>query len=392
LNRPLPLAHVRVVEMSHMVMGPTVGLVLGDLGADVVKIEPLGGDKTRRLRGSGAGYFVTYNRNKRSLCLDIGHAEARALLLDLLRRADVFVENFRRGAMDKVGLGWEALSQINERLVYCSTRGFLDGPYQHRSALDEVAQMMGGLAYMTGPPGRPLRAGASVVDVVGGMFGAIGVMAALEQRHRTGRGARVTSALFESTAFLVGQHMAQYAVTGTPAPPMPARISAWAVYDVFEAADGEQVFIAVVSDTQWRAFCTEFALADWMHDPELRENGGRVARRESILPRLRELFRTMSKADLMARLERCSLPFAPIARPEDLFEDAHLAQSGALLDTALPGGGSTRLPALPLTIDGARFGVHRQVPEPGADTREVLHELGCDDARIDALLASGAVC
>jgi crotonobetainyl-CoA:carnitine CoA-transferase CaiB-like acyl-CoA transferase len=391
LNRPLPLAHVRVVEMSHMVMGPTVGLVLGDLGADVVKIEPLGGDKTRRLRGSGAGYFVTYNRNKRSLCLDVGHADARALLLDLVRRSDVFVENFRRGAMDKLGLGWEALSQINERLVYCSTRGFLDGPYQDRAALDEVAQMMGGLAYMTGPPGRPLRAGASVVDVVGGMFGAIGVMAALEQRHQTGRGARVTSALFESTAFLVGQHMAQHAVTGTPAPPMPARISAWAVYDVFDTADDEQVFVAVVSDTQWRAFCAEFALDDWMQDPQLRENGGRVARRDTILPRLRALFRSLPKADLMARLERCSLPFAPIARPEDLFEDAHLTQSGALLDTALPGGGMTRLPALPLTIDGARFGVHRQVPEPGADTREVLRELGCDEARVDALIACGAV-
>ena len=222
MDQRLPLSHVKVVEMSHMVMGPTVGLVLGDLGADVVKIEPVGGDKTRKLRGSGAGYFVTYNRNKRSLCLDTARPEARELLLKLIAEADIFVENFRPGAMDKLGLGWEALSALNPRLIYCSTRGFLDGPYQHRTALDEVAQMMGGLAYMTGPPGRPLRAGASVIDVTGGMFGAIGIMAALEQRHHTGKGGRVVSALYESTAFLVGQHMAQYAVTGTPAPPMPA--------------------------------------------------------------------------------------------------------------------------------------------------------------------------
>ncbi|MFM7067389.1 MAG: CaiB/BaiF CoA transferase family protein [Gammaproteobacteria bacterium] len=391
MDQPLPLAHVKVVEMSHMVMGPTVGLVLGDLGADVVKIEPLGGDKTRRLRGSGAGYFVTYNRNKRSLCLDTSHEEARELLLRLVADADVFVENFRPGAMDRLGLGWEALSALNPRLVYCSTRGFLEGPYQHRTALDEVAQMMGGLAYMTGPPGRPLRAGASVIDVTGGMFGAIGVMAALEQRHRTGKGGRVISALYECTAFLVGQHMAQYAVTGTPAPPMPARISAWAVYDIFDTVDGEQVFVAVVSDTQWPVFCREFGFADWAVDATLAANGGRVARRDVIIPALRERLGACTKADLMARLERCGLPYAPIARPEELFDDIHLNASGGLLPIDLPEGGQTRLPALPVSLDGQRFGVHHPVPTPGRDTRAVLRSLGLPESAIDSLVARGVI-
>ena len=391
MDQPLPLAHVKVVEMSHMVMGPTVGLVLGDLGADVVKIEPLGGDKTRRLRGSGAGYFVTYNRNKRSLCLDTGKPEARELLLKLIAEADVFVENFRPGAMDRLGLGWEPLSALNPRLVYCSTRGFLEGPYQHRTALDEVAQMMGGLAYMTGPPGRPLRAGASVIDVTGGMFGAIGVMAALEQRHRTGKGGRVVSALYECTAFLVGQHMAQYAVTGTPAPPMPARVSAWAVYDIFDTADGEQVFVAVVSDTQWPVFCREFGFPDWAEDAALTANSGRVARRDMIIPALRERLGACTKADLMARLERCGLPYAPIARPEELFDDVHLRDSGGLLPIDLPEGGRTNLPALPVSLDGQRFGVHHPVPTPGRDTRAVLRSLGLPDTEIDALVARGVV-
>jgi crotonobetainyl-CoA:carnitine CoA-transferase CaiB-like acyl-CoA transferase len=391
VDQPLPLSHVKVVEMSHMVMGPTVGLVLGDLGADVVKIEPLGGDKTRRLRGSGAGYFVTYNRNKRSLCLDTAQAEARELLLRLVAQADVFVENFRPGAMDRLGLGWEQLSALNPRLIYCSTRGFLDGPYQHRTALDEVAQMMGGLAYMTGPPGRPLRAGASVIDVTGGMFGAIGVMAALEQRHRTGKGGRVVSALYECTAFLVGQHMAQYAVTGTPAPPMPARVSAWAVYDIFDTADGEQVFVAVVSDTQWPVFCREFGFADWAGDATLAANSGRVARRDLIIPALRERLGACTKADLMARLERCGLPYAPIVRPEELFADVHLNASGGLLPVDLPEGGQTRLPALPVSLDGQRFGIHHPVPSPGRDTREVLRSLGLPESEIASLAARGVI-
>lgn len=370
----LPLHGLKVVEFTHMVMGPSAGLILADLGADVVRIEPPGGDQTRRLLGSGAGYFPMYNRNKRSVCLDLKAAEDLATAKALVAGADVLIENFRSGTMDKLGLGYEALKAENPRLIYCSAKGFLSGPYEQRTALDEVAQMMGGLAYMTGPPGRPLRAGASVIDVTGGMFGVIGILAALEQRHRSGVGQRVNCSLYETTAFLVGQHMAQKAVTGVAAQPMPARISAWAIYDVFETADGANVFVGVVSDAQWRAFCEAFALA-LGEDESLATNNARVQARERILPAVRALFASLSQAELMAKLETVGLPFAPVARPEDLFEDPHL-NAGGLVELTLPDGRRTALPGLPLEMNGERFGLTRDPPAPGADTAEVLAELG----------------
>jgi len=254
------LEGVKVLDFSQLLQGPFATQMLGDLGADVIKVEPPGGDKTRLLKGSGAGYFTMYNRNKHSICVDLKTDDGRRVVRDLIKDADILVENFRNGTMDKLGLGYDVLCAINPRLIYCSARGFLTGPYENRTALDEVTQMMGGLAYMTGPPGKPLRAGASVVDVLGGMFGVIGVLAALEQRQRTGKGQHLSSSLYESTAFLVGQHMAQMAVLGEPAQPMPTRISAWAVYDIFTSSDGEKVFVAVVSDGQWKTFCQSFDL------------------------------------------------------------------------------------------------------------------------------------
>ncbi len=391
----LPLAGLRVVEFTHMVMGPACGLILADLGADVVKIEPIRGDNTRRLLGSGAGYFPMYNRNKRSICLDLKAEAGQAAALKLIDRADVLIENFRPGAMDKLGFGYEALAERNPGLVYCSEKGFLGGPYEHRTALDEVAQMMGGLAYMTGPPGRPLRAGASVIDVQGGMFGALGVLAALEQRHRTGRGQKVVSSLFENTVFLVGQHMAQYAVTGKAAAPMPARISAWAVYEVFETGDDEQVFVGVVSDTQWRLFCEAFGLTEFAADETLAANGDRVRQRDRIIPVIKKVFGGYTKAELMAKLEQTGLPFAPIAKPEELFDDPHLNAGAGLVEITVPdgehAGDKARLPALPLEMAEQRFGLHHDVPRQGQHSHEVLAELGYSDAAIAAMLAAGEV-
>nr|WP_298669797.1 CoA transferase [uncultured Sphingomonas sp.] len=371
----LPLAGLKVIEFTHMVMGPSIGLILGDLGADVVKVEPEGGDHTRRLLGSGAGYFPMFNRNKRSICLDLKSAAGKADARRLIDEADVVIENFRPGALEKLGLGPDTFRESNPRLIYCTAKGFLSGPYGHRTALDEVAQMMGGLAYMTGPPGRPLRAGASVIDVAGGMFGVIGILAALERRHRTGEGGEVKCSLFETTAFLVGQHMAQAAVTGTPAPPMPARISAWAVYDVFETAiPDEQLFVGVVSDAQWQAFCTEFDLAEFLADKGLAANNDRVLQRDRVLPPIRDLFAGIPRAAIVARLEAIGLPFAPIARPEDLFDDPHLKTAGGLVDLTLENGKAVSLPALPLEIDGKKLALHRDLPFPGQHTDEVLSE------------------
>jgi crotonobetainyl-CoA:carnitine CoA-transferase CaiB-like acyl-CoA transferase len=388
----LPLAGVRVIEFVHMVMGPTCGLVLADLGAEVIKVEPLPeGDSTRRLTGSGAGYWTTYNRNKRSVAVDLKTAEGLAFVKKLVASADVVTENFRPGAMDQLGLGYEAVKALNEKVIYCSMKGFLPGPYEHRPALDEVVQMMTGLSYMTGPVGQPLRAGASVNDVMGGVFGAVAILAALVERGTTGLGQLVQSGLFENSVFLVAQHMMQYLVTGRPAAPMPSRVSAWAVYDVFETADGEKVFIGVVSDSQWQPFCRAFGLDALAADPALARNNQRVAARDRFMPQLKALFKTLPKRELMARCERAGLPFAPLVRPQDLFDDPHLNQSGGFAEVTLPDGQKGRVPMLPFRMDGRRFGTRLDLPEVGNGTEALLAEFGYDPARIAQLRAQGIV-
>lgn len=386
-----PLSGLKIVEFTHMVMGPAVGHILASLGAEVIRVEPIGGDQTRRLLGSGAGYFPMYNRHKSSICLDLKSPEGLAVAKALVCKADVLIENFRPGALDRLGLGYDALALENPRLIYCSEKGFLPGPYERRTALDEVAQMMGGLAYMTGPPGQPLRAGSSVIDVTGGMFGVIAVLAAIEERHRTGKGQKVQSSLFETTVYLVGQHMAQMAVTGKAAAPMPARISAWAIYDVFETADDERVFIGVVTDSLWEKFCVLFDLDALWADESIRKNNDRVRARDRIMPEVRALVKRFTKAEVIAKLDDSGLPFAPIGRPEDMFDDPHLLASGGLESVTLDDGRTTHLPALPIEMEGTRVGGPVALPLPGADTDAVLADLGFDAVAIADLRNKGAV-
>jgi crotonobetainyl-CoA:carnitine CoA-transferase CaiB-like acyl-CoA transferase len=386
----LPLEGVRVVEFAHMVMGPSCGLALADLGAEVIKVEPLAGDNTRRLEAAGAGFFPVFNRNKKSLAVDLQHPEGKQLVLRLLETADVLTENFRPGALDKLGFSCKELSAANPRLIYCSLKGFLKGPYDHRPALDEVTQMMGGLAYMTGLPDRPLRAGSSVVDIMGGTFAALGILAALRERERTGRGQEVTSALFESTAYLVAQHIAQYEITGEAPPPMSVKRPAWGVYDIFATAGGGRVFVGVVTDTQWEVFCREFSQQDLAKDPRVKTNALRVKAREWLIPRLGEVFRRFGEKDLMRKLEAISLPFAPIAKPWDLLDDPHLAASGGLLETRA-GDKSIRVPALPLELGGRRLAKRSDPPRIGEHGRQLLAELGYAAAEIDALAAQRIV-
>ena len=391
----LPLAGIRVVEFTHMVMGPTCGMVLADLGAEVIKVEPVDGDRTRHLLGAGAGFFPMFNRNKKSIALDLRRPEGLEVAIRLASSADVVAQNFKPGVMAKYGLDYTALSRLNERLVYVNHAGFLPGPYEHRTALDEVVQMMGGLAYMTGRPGDPLRAGSSVNDIMGGMFGAIGAMAALMQRATTGRGQEVDSALFENNVFLVGQHMMQYAVTGQPAAPMPERISSWAVYDVFSVKDGGQIFLAAVSDAQWLSFCDAMGYADLKADAGLATNNDRVRARATLLPELRQRLALHTAEELAAIFERHGLPFAPIMRPEQLFDDPHLNATGGLAEVALPDGeraGSTaRVALMPLRMDGQRMPVRMDPPQLGQHTAELLAGLGYTPAQVQGLHEAAAV-
>jgi crotonobetainyl-CoA:carnitine CoA-transferase CaiB-like acyl-CoA transferase len=382
----LPLFGLRVLEFTHAVMGPTTGLLLADMGAEVIHIEPPTGDTTRYLKGFGTGYFPFYSRNKKSLAIDLKAAEGQAIVYDLAQTADIVVENFGPGTMDRLGYGYDVLKALNPRLIYCSLKGFLSGPYEKRHAMDEVVQMMGGLAYMTGRPGDPLRAGTSVVDITGGMFGYIGILLALYERTLTGEGKFVKSALFETTAFLMGQHLAYSALTKTPVPPMPARVSAWSIYRIFDTADGSQVFVGIISEKHWERFCQVFERQNWLSHPDLKTNNDRIAAREWFLPEVEQAMRGFTKQQIIERCETADIPFAPIAKVEDLFDDPQLNQGGSLLPITLLDGTQTKLPKFPLEYEGVDYQVVSNPPSIGQHTLEVLKSIGYDEQKIQTLV------
>ena len=385
VDKNAPLSGIRVLEFCHTIMGPTAGMILADLGADVIKIEPADGDATRRLIGFGAGFFPTFNRNKRSLAIDLKSEEGRDLLHRLAGKADVAIENYGPGTMERLGCGYTDLSKHNPRLIYCALKGFLSGPYEHRPALDEVVQFMAGLAYMTGPPGQPLRAGASVVDIVGGMFAVIAIQAALRERETTGRGQFIKSALFESTAFLMAQHMAGEAATGRAPPPMPAREGAWAIYEPFETKDGEQLFVGLTSDRQWKRFCEHFKRDDLLQNVTYKTNEDRVRARPTLRPIVAAIVAQHTRSELADLFDRIDIPFAPVAKPADLFDDPQLNAHGRMLEVAFANGKRAKIPRLPLEIGDHDLALRRQAPAIGEHTAEILAELGLAKKEIEAL-------
>ncbi len=388
----LPLNGVVVLELGHTVMGPTCGMILADLGAEVFKVERTGsGDDTRRLKGFGAGFFTCFNRNKKSISIDLKSDKGRELLLEMISHSDVLIENFGPGAMERLGLDYETCRGANNGLIYCSLKGFMPGPYENRPALDEVVQMMGGLAYMTGPSGRPLRAGASVTDILGGSFGVIGILAALNQRNETGEGKLVKASLYESVAFLVSQHIGVAAVSGEPPPPMPERGRAWSVYDLFSTADNDQVFIGITSDRHWQRLCSTFDFSDLAADDSLATNQGRIEARDWFLPELQKRFGRLTKRDLMERAEKASIPFAPVNKPTDLVDDMHMVESGALADVRTPAGATARIPKLPLQLDNAPLELRRQPPAVGEGSHAMYRRIGLSDSDIKAYAEQGII-
>ncbi len=388
----LPLEGIKVLELGHTVMGPTCGLVLADMGAEVYKVERTGkGDDTRWLKGFGSGFFTYFNRNKKSISIDLKSDRGKEILLKLVEKADILIENFGPGTVERLGVGYDVCRKKNPRLIYCSLKGFMPGPYEKRPALDEVVQMMGGLAYMTGPTGRPLRAGTSVTDILGGSYGVIGILAALYQRQFTGRGQLVQASLYESIAFLVGQHMAVAAVSGEPPPPMPERGRTWSIYDLFATADSEQVFIGVTSDRHWKRMCETFEFADWAENEQLATNQARIEAREWFLPELQKRIGALNKNEVMALAEKAGIPFAPVNRPQDLFDDPHMNQSGSFVNTKTPKGASVKLPKIPLRLNGAAFDLRRHPPGIGEGSREIYRRCGYTDKDIHELIADGII-
>ena len=381
----LPLEGLRVLEFTHAVMGPCAGLLLADMGAEVIHIEPPKGDSTRRLKGFGTGYFWMYNRNKKSLAIDLKKEEGKQIIYDFIKTADILVENFGPGTMDRLGFSYEKLNELNDRLIYCSLKGFLNGPYEKRHAMDEVVQMMGGLAYMTGRSGDPLRAGTSAIDITGGMFGYIGILQALYEREKTGKGKFVKAALFETCTFMMGQHMAYASQIDFPVPPMPERVSAWSIYKVFETKENDRVFIGIISEKHWQRFCTSFDWQDWLEDERLANNNGRIDQREWFVPALNERIAKFEKQEIIDRCEAANIPFAPITRPEDLRDDPQLNQGDQLFDINMPNGEVAKLPKFPLQYGNARVQRYLQPPDIGEHNSILLHELGLTEEQINEL-------
>ena len=372
----LPLEGVRVVEMTHMVMGPTCGMILAQLGAEVIKVEPPQGDKTRSLGGMGTSFFPLFNRGKRSVVLDFTKAEDREVMHRLLETADVFLENFRDGQLERQGLGTAELRKKYPHLIVAGHKGFLSGPYEHRPALDEVVQMMSGLAAMTGTREKPQRVGSSANDIMGGMFGAIAILAALYQKRGGGTaGADIRIGLFENCLFLVAQHMVEFEMTGNRPRSMPEREHAWPIYDIFETAGGERIFIGVVTEGHWQSFCREFGLQEFLDDPTLRTTTDRIMARSKIIPRAAEVIKGWNAAELSAKLDGLNICFSPINRPEDLFSDPHVLRPGGLVNNINADGHAFRVPALPVEWNGANLGEGLAVPVLGADTEAVRAEL-----------------
>lgn len=379
-----PLEGIRIVEMSHMIMGPSCGMFLGFLGAEVIKVEPPEGDKTRYLSGMGRPMFPLFNRGKKSVQLDLASESGQAALRKLLATADVFIENFRDQSLAKMGADGETLRREFPGLIVASHKGFLRGPYQDRTALDEVVQMMTGLAYMTGPSGRPLRVGSSANDIMGGLFGAFSVLAALLERKETGKGRNLRIGLFENCLLLVAQHMVQFELEGTSPPPMPERDFSWPVYDIFDTSDGNQIFVGAVTEGQWATLCTLLGLQELLDDPRLQTRMDQITARSWTIPIVASAIATHDAESLGRQFEALGIPYSPIAKPADMYNDPHVMRPGGLATSHMPDGSSFRAPSLPFEVDGEMLTGGGDLQRVGQDTEEVLAGLGLDAAEITA--------
>ena len=392
MSSSLPLAGVRVADFTRVLTGPFCTMLLADLGAEVIKIEPPGGDDTRAwgppFQQSGLGtsepgressYFLSVNRGKRGVVLDLKTQEGLRAARAIVGQADILVENFRPGTLEKLGLGWEVLHAEFPRLIYGAISGFgQTGPYRDRAGYDVIAQGMGGLMSYNGEEGRPpVRVGVAVADVFAGSLITQGLLAALYAREKTGLGGRVDVNLLEAVIALGSSQVSRYLAAGEIPLPMGNDHRSIVPYGTFECGDGF-VNVAVGNDSLWRKFCAALELPDLAADPALASNEGRVAGREALNAALLTGMTRFTRKEVMARLDAAGVPCGPVYDMKGVFEDEHVKDQGVAVSVPHATLGQTTVTAAPWRFDGVRPPVRRGPPVLGEHTAEVLAELGLD--------------
>jgi len=405
MNRTGPLAHVRVLDLSRVLAGPWASQVLADLGAEVIKVErPGAGDDTRGWgppflcdpQGrptSESAYFASTNRSKRSVTIDLSHPEGQELVRRLARRSDILLENYKVGGLDRYGLSYERLREVNPGLVYCSITGFgQTGPYRHRAGYDFLLQGMGGLMSITGEAGgAPMKVGVAIVDVLTGMYAATASLAALAHRQRTGEGQRIDLSLLDVQVAMLANQAQSYLSTGAAPERLGNAHPSIVPYQAFATADGHMV-VAVGNDGQFARLCQVAGRPELADDPRFARNAGRVRHRAALVPLLEELFRARPGAAWIAALEEAGVPCGPINDLGQVFADPQVVHRRMRREVAHPLAGPTAIAGSPIQLSGTPLSEPTAPPLLGQHTREVLAELlGLDDGEIERLRGAGVV-
>jgi crotonobetainyl-CoA:carnitine CoA-transferase CaiB-like acyl-CoA transferase len=394
---PGPLAGVRVLELAQIMAGPTCGMMLADMGADVIKVEKLpGGDDARdyrepRVHGVSAPFLIM-NRNKRGLALDLKTPRGREVLLKLVATADVLTENYRRGTLEKFGLGYEALAKINPALIYCAVSGYgRDGPLGGRGGFDLIAQGFAGLMSITGEPGRPpVKTGNSVADINAGILAASGILAAYVHRLKTGRGQIVDTSLMEAALQQTYWQAAIYFATGTSPGPTGSAHVLTAPYQSFRTRDG-WINIGGANQANWERIAEVLGHREWCLDPRFATNSDRIEHREALAALMEEVLATRDSAAWLPLFDATGVPAGPVHDMEQALTHAQTLARGMVLELEHPEAGATRALGCPVHFSATPTRIDRPAPRLGEHTREVLAESGYSDTEIDGLVAAGAV-